>query len=381
MKNTRDSVALLKDFIAALVSARVKSSADFSKWRKQPQNEALMERCFDYERKEGMPGIGTLIKPFFHPTLPLIGLNYSQVAHLTLHKFENGWTGPMRLCRGIIFDRRAAVVAVPFPKFFNWGEQSKTQSLPDEPFVATHKEDGHLGIIFWYKDDIIATTRGCFVSQSSKIANEMLAAYKSKWAKALPKDVTLLCEVIHPETKVIVDYQGVEKFVVIGAYSKRTFNDFQHADLTALASRLGLEVVQVWPGNSIHDLIALVRQKEYHNKEGFVVRFASGLRIKFKYAGYIGQMIGEKITPRYIMLRMMEDGGLEKKFADLPGEVEQEARQVAGTLLAVRDVQGDKKAKWQYLYGLVPADEATPYHKGICRKFLTWLEKSGQEAA
>src|SRR5262249_6888484 len=167
--NIAQNVEKLKLFVGALVSAGVDDGAGWQTWRREPANERFMEQCLSYERADGMPSVTSLVKPFFHPTLPLIGLNYTQVAHNTLHAFENGWTEPMRLCRGIVFDRWCRLVAFPFPKFFNFGEQSETCNLPDEAFLATVKQDGHLGIIFEYDGQIICTTRGCFVSGSAAI--------------------------------------------------------------------------------------------------------------------------------------------------------------------------------------------------------------------
>lgn len=371
------TVEKLKLFVGALVSAGVEDGAGWHKWRREPANERFMEECFEYERGDGMPSVTSLIKPFFHPSLPLIGLNYTQVAHNTLHAFENGWTEPMRLCRGIVFSRRRKLVAFPFPKFFNFGEQSETRNLPDEPFVATVKQDGHLGIIFEYDGQIICTTRGCFVSGSADIANQMLDRYREVWSRSFPKDVTVLAEIIHPETEVHVKYGGEQGFVLIGAYNRRTFQDFDYEELGELGSRLGLKVTPRWSGSSIADLQALMHDLSVANQEGFVVRFASGLRVKFKFKSYIALMIGEKLTPRYVMTRLM-DGTFAGKISDLPGEVQLEAQAIERELLSVGAVVGDKKARWEYLYALVPDEERTDYHRTVCRNFHAWAVRAGR---
>jgi RNA ligase len=299
------------------------------------------------------------------------------VAHNTLHRFADGWTQPLRLCRGIVFNRRGTVVAFPFPKFFNYGERPETRELPDQPFVATAKEDGHLGIIFEHRGEILVTTRGDFQSRSSGLANQMLKPYRRNWKKVFPKDVTLLAEIIHPETEVHVDYGGHVGFVVIGAFHRRTFKDFDYEELSELAARLDLPVTQRWSGRSIEELRELMKDLSIENKEGFVARFAGGLRVKFKFKSYIARMIGEKLTHRYVIKHLMEDT-FERKLADLPAEVQMEAEKLAQELLGVVRVEGDKKARWQYLYELVPAEECTDYHKTLCRAFLAWLRRSGK---
>ncbi|MBS2009012.1 MAG: T4 RnlA family RNA ligase [Cyanobacteria bacterium SZAS TMP-1] len=371
---TQQWVERLSRFVLALVRARVKNSDDWRKWRLVKENEAFMEECFAYQREAGMPSVGNLIKPFFHPSLPLIGLNYTPVAHNTLHQFASGWTPAMRLCRGIVFTRRGRLVALPFPKFFNYGEHAETSSLPDSAFDATVKHDGHLGIIFEYGGELIATTRGSFVSSSSGIANDMLAPLTAAWKKSrlVHKDVTLLCEIIHPETHVIVDYGDRKAFILIGAFNRATLEDHSYADLVKFASKLDIEVTERVAGKSLADLSEMMKDKVYRNQEGIVVRFGSGLRVKLKYAAYVGKMVMDKVNHRYMMLRLME-GSSEKRFGDLPGEVQLLAGALTDELLAVRNVEGDKKAKWNYLYGLVPEEERTDYHRGICRKFYTWL--------
>jgi len=372
-----ESVEQLKRFIRKLVSCRIKDRKGWHRWRREKGNAEFMAKCFNYRQQPGMPSITALVQPFFHPSLPLIGLNYTQTAHLTLHRFHDGWTAPMRLCRGMVFSRRAALVAFPFPKFFNFGEQEETKHLPNEPFVATVKQDGHLGIIFWYRGQLIATTRGCFVSASSMIANQMLKALQERWSKVLPKQVTVLAEIIHPDTEVHVDYKGWSGFILIGAFDRRTFHDYDYEELSRLSDKLGIRVTERWLGNSIEELKALMKDLTVKNQEGFVARFQSGLRVKFKFASYVALMIGEKLTFRYAMLHLIE-GDFVRKLADMPGEVQLEAQELADKLFAVKGVRGDKKSRWQYLYELVPAEERTDYHRSVCRSFHAWLTRTGQ---
>lgn len=371
MSNT-DSISNLRKFVSLLVKARVKTSADWKKWRAKAANEAVMEELFEYTRLEGMPSVTSIVKPFFHPELPLVGLNYTSVAHNVLHQYPSGWTKPLRLCRGIVFSRRGKLVALPFPKFFNDEEMEETRNLPDLPFVATLKHDGHLGIIFEYQGQIIATTRGSFKSNSSKIANEMIPAIGPNWASTFPKNTTVLVEIIHPETEVIVDYGDRETFILIGAYNRQTCKDYDYKKLATLAKRLGIDVTETWSGESIEDLRTLMAGKRYNNSEGYVVRFQNGFRVKMKHAGYIGEMIRGKLTHRYVMQRLMTNT-FESRFADLAGEIQAQANRLKKDVLAVAEVEGNQKARWKYLYELFDEDERSAYTKGICRQFERWL--------
>jgi RNA ligase len=370
---TSQAVASLRRLVKRLVTDKVTSKDEFRTWRKEEGNARFMAECLGYEQREGMPAATAIVQPFFHPDLPLIGLGYTQVAHNTLHNFQGGWTRQIRLCRGIIFDRKGKVVAFPFPKFFNHGE-GLTGQVPGGPFEATLKHDGHLGIIFEYEGELYITTRGSFVSKTSKFATEMLNDYREKWRGVYPKNVTTLVEIIHPETHVIVDYGDAKNFTVIGLFNRRSYKDCQYKGLVAHAKLLGLPVTEIWTGDTVDDLIKLMHDLSIDNQEGYVARFKlTGERLKFKLKRYIGKMIADKLTVKWVMARL-QDGSLERRSGDLPGEVQGEIKSLQDKVLGVQKVKGVKERQ-TYMYELEPkAEERTDYYKGLCRKFLRWVD-------
>ena len=366
------AIAGLRKFVRALDQAGVRDKAGYREWRKD--HEKFMEQCFGYERLDKMPSVTSVVTVFFHPALPLIGLNYTPVAHNTLHAFPSGWTPALRLCRGVVFDREGELVAKPFEKFFNYGEHPETRELPNEPFTATTKHDGHLGIIFEYGGAWHITTRGDFMSRTSRLGAGMLRRYakSGRWDDKLPCGDNLLVEIIHPETKVHLRYRGA-RFILIGACERDTLRDFDHPALVKLGKTIGLPVTERWSGDSIRDLVALTHDLSVRNREGFVVRFESGLRVKFKFASYINLMVEGKLSVPYVMNRLLA-GNLDKMIMNLPEEVYAEAADMAEAVLSVRKMPGTEKERRQYLYGLVPPDKSTPYYRGICRKLLKKLD-------
>ncbi len=376
LETTPSAVAALRKFVRQLVSDGVPNKTSWKDWRNNEGNATFMAECFQYERLDGMPDVTDLLAPFFHPELPLIGLNYSKVAHNVLHHYPTGWTPVLKLCRGMVFDRRGSLAAFAFPKFFNNGELVGAAS-PDLPFEATVKEDGHLLIIFWYRGQLIGTTRGSFVSPTAQLAEEILKGYAQAWKGKLPETMTLLAEFIHPETKVHLDYNGLIALKVIGAYNNRSYRDLDHERLTAFAEQLGLPVVQAHKFESKAALIKEVSNKTFRNIEGWVLRYSNGEREKFKDKGYIGVMIAAKINPAYIMNRIIE-GNFESKMADLDGEVQMLACEVREQILGAISSPGTKKQHWQALYELFPEEDRTDYRKGICRTFYKFLVDSGQ---
>jgi len=116
----------------------------------------------------------------------------------------------------------------------------------------------------------------------------------------------------------------------------------------------------------------------------------SGLRIKFKFADYINQMVEEKLgfasrndkpvkhygkkpSPyRYLMMRMMT-GTLEKMTANLEGEVSLKAQEMVSELRRASEMGSTRKQQLAYLRGLVPPADCTSYFKAVAGKFLTYL--------
>jgi len=361
----REVVRSVGRLASTLYADKITTSESWSAWARR--NARSLEKFLGYTQLEGMPAVYTLVKPFFHPTEPLVGFNYTQTAHNTLYEFPAGWTPAIRHCRGIVFDSGGSLVALPFPKFFNYGEHEETRDLPNEPFEATVKHDGHLGIIFQYGSGLHLTTRGDFGSRTSLLGNKMLAKYvaRSNWASQMPPEVTLLVEIIHPNTQVYVDYHDEKQFIIIGAYHLPTLHDYDYARLRELGRRLRLPVSQRWTGTNLDELVALMADRSVENQEGFVIRFASGLRVKLKYQTYIGKMVADKLSYTYLMNRWMT-GNLQRMLDTLPEEIYNTALRMVGQIFVTMTPQ----EKWRRLYDILPENQSTAYYQGVCREFV-----------
>lgn len=214
------------------------------------------------------------------------------------------------------------IVARPFPKFFNLGE-FENQVIPNEPFEVFEKMDGSLGILYWLENKPHIATRGSFVSDQSQVATEMLHTQYAEIIPVLDKSKTYLFEIIYPENRIVVNYgnkrqlvllaiidteTGVEtlpatsknaeidRFQISPATSKnaeeKEFNDGQ--TLRVMSKNDGINVFQTLQATSLpvvkrydglNDLTKL-KQLEEENREGFVVKFKSGYRLKIKFDEY-----------------------------------------------------------------------------------------------
>lgn len=375
MRTKKEAVENLSGFVQAFTAADVKTREQFRAWCKE--NVERMQGWFWYPQRKGYPPITALVDIDFHPTLPLVMLNYSKAAHAMLHsERSDGWTLPLRLCRGIVFETTTGfLVALPFPKFFNFGEHEESKNLPKGPFVATEKYDGHLGIIFEHHAQLHITTRGRFTSPTVQFAEQMLREYvrKKRWDAKLESRFTLLVEVIHPRTHVHTDYPRQKKFVLLGVSDRTNLSDLDRRELVELGQLLGLPIAKQWEGKSIAELRRLMKDRTVKNQEGFVVRFEDGRRVKFKFEAYIGLMVAAKLTHAYLAKRIIA-GNLDKMIGTLEEEVRADAKKMVAQLMAVRKMKKTPlKDRRAYLYGLDPKHGEKPSYRGTCNKFLRHL--------
>lgn len=378
LQNERKAVRSLSTLVRRLSRDKIFDADSYREWKKS--HKVYLKRIFWFEDEWPIPDVSGLVKPFFHPTEPLIGLNYTPLAHNTLYKFPDGWTVPLRLCRGIVFDRDGNLVAKPFPKFFNYGEHPETSIARSfsGPVQISEKFDGHLGIIFQFNGRYFVTTRGSFESRTAKIATEMLAEIVDnlKWYQVcadsgniVTAHTTILVEIIHPETHVITNYGNAKKFVLIGAYDNVSLIDYGNEDLVSIAEALLLKTAVSHSEKGIAKTMKLISSSKVKNKEGFVVRLENGIRIKFKFTSYIGKMVAEKLSYSYIMKRLI-DGNLKRMIDNLPEELYAKAEEMVAKIKKAKRVKSEVKEKRQYLYELVKKSESTPYYRSVCREYL-----------
>ena len=172
-------------------------------------------------------------------------------------------------------DAEFNIVARPFPKFFNL-EELIDAYIPNELFEVYEKMDGSLGILYWLDYQPHIATRGSFVSEQAIVATELL---KTKYAGSIPfldKTKTYLFEIIYPENRIVLDYGKERKLVLLAIIDTQTGDEFPLEDI-------GFEIVKKYDGlNDLQQLKAL----EEDNREGFVVKFKNGYRLKVKFEEY-----------------------------------------------------------------------------------------------
>jgi RNA ligase len=205
-----------------------------------------------------------------HPTSELFIYNYSAKV-----QYDKLWNEVTLQTRGLIMDREMKVVARPFGKFFNI-EEHQPHEIPNLPFDVFEKLDGSLGILYWIDDKPFMATRGSFESQQSKHATELLHGKYAHTFDKLNRHKTYLFEIIYPQNRIVIDYGAMDDLVLLTVVDTWTGEEsIEH---------IGFPLVKRFDG--IKDLQHLKTWEE-ENKEGFVIRFQNGFRVKMKFAEYI----------------------------------------------------------------------------------------------
>ncbi len=205
-----------------------------------------------------------------HPTEDLYIYNYTPQV-----QFNKLWTPETSACRGLILDGEGNIVARPFSKFFNIEEHK--DPLPNEPFVVSEKMDGSLGILYWIGDVPYIASRGSFTSPQAIEGTKMLRGLEPLYEFFKRKNTTFLFEIIYPENRIVVDYKGSSGLIHLATINNNTGLDIDIRPHQMMCARR-------YDCTDIHALRSIHKSD---NKEGFVVTYKSGLRIKLKFEEYV----------------------------------------------------------------------------------------------
>ena len=282
----------------------------------------------------------------FHPSKPYAILNYTEKA-----QYEGEWNDCTLVCRGLIFNHLTMeVIARPFKKFFNYGDEKVRGIRRDGPIVVTDKMDGSLGIL--YDGDCIAT-RGSFESDQAIHATELFRRiYKEH---IVPADgITLLFEIVYPENRIVLDYGDVDDLILLGGVRIQTGRSFHPNGINS----------NEWTGprttifyyNDLHEVLEATPRK---NAEGFVVHFLdTDERIKIKQADYVAlHKIISGLNERVVWEHISNGNELETLLDGLPDEFHVWVREVAGRLKATVEASArEVESAYSMILATLPED-------------------------
>lgn len=212
-----------------------------------------------------------------HPFFDLYILNYTKKASK-----QGEWNDTTLESRGVIFNDMGEIISSPFRKFFEYDQLSDINIIPkDTSFKVYEKIDGSLGILYWWGDKPYIATRGSFISYQAVKASQILHEKYESIFHLLNKDMTYLFEIVIPECRVVVNYGNLYELFLIGVINNNTGENMTISDYHYLG----------FPQPLVHDEI---KHLQYHeiielnqiNKEGYVLIYENGFRLKVKLNSY-----------------------------------------------------------------------------------------------
>ena len=251
-----------------------------------------------------------------HPTLDLTIWNYTEKV-----QYEGLWDDTTLMCRGLVTNSKGEIVARPFKKLFNMEEGKHT---PTSEFEVYEKMDGSLGIFFYYNGEPIFATRGSFTSDQAIKGREILNKYN--WQYGTYEGYTYLFEIIYPENRIVVDYNGLEELVVLGVIETATGRECKYDEMDSE----GFVLVKKYDG--IKDYSTL-KSMIANDAEGYVVRFSNGERMKIKGEEYLRlHKIMTNVSTTAIWEIMSSGGDIDAILKDVPDEFYKKIKSYVSTL-------------------------------------------------
>ncbi len=249
-----------------------------------------------------------------HPTFPLRIFNYTRTC-----QFERAWNEITLICRGLVIDDNYNIIARPIPKFFNWEELKDVEVESAKGIIpwgldydVFDKADGSLGILFNYEDTWMIASRGSFTSDQAKKANVMLNKYGTD---LLIPGYTYCLEIIYPENRIVIDYKGDEKLVLLAVVNNETGDEL---DIHSIET--DFETVE-FLGKNLDP--AAFKALNTANKEGGVLVFKNRFRMKVKFEDYCAMhAVVTNITSYDVWEHLKAGKPIEDLLQMIPDEID-----------------------------------------------------------
>jgi RNA ligase len=156
----------------------------------------------------------------------------------------------------------------------------------------------------------VVATRGSFTSDQAIKARELLKKYNTD---IMFRHMTFCFEIIYPENRIVLDYKGEEKLVLLGAFDNWG-KDYDMSDW----DEWGFDVVKKYDG--IKDYQQL-KEMVKNDQEGFVVKFSNGDRVKVKGVEYLRlHKIMTNVSTTGIWEYLKNDEDVMELLKDVPDE-------------------------------------------------------------
>jgi hypothetical protein len=249
-----------------------------------------------------------------HPTLPLGIYKYSQQCVFSQH-----WNETTLRCRGVVLDDTGEIVINGFPKFFNHNQIEAQAELAKRRaegmgYRITDKMDGSLIQVAWYKGTLVIASSGSFTSPQALKAAEIIGAH-AKLHSLFENGKSYLFELIYPENRIVLNYGDKVSLTLLAIRDTETGQEYPLYVDKSIDRVISL-------ATTIEVALAELSRAEFINKEGFIVKFDDGFRVKLKYDEYCRlHKIVSGVNERYVWEAMRDGQDLEVSLAGIPDEL------------------------------------------------------------
>lgn len=264
-----------------------------------------------------------------HPVHPIWIYNYTRTC-----QFENIWDGITLAARGLVIDEDGVVISKPFSKFFNYEQlASVSLTVPDEPFEVFEKCDGSLIETFVYKGERIFASKGSFTSDYAVKAAELMKSYP---VELLSAELTYCFELLWTEHPIVIIPEK-DDLILLGAFNPVTDEE---VDIQTSLYKSNFNVVKRYDEFTNFKYINKLKESIGVNREGYVVRFKNGFRMKIKGEDYLRlHRIVTNISTIDIWKALKDGANMEEFFQNVPDEFDRWVRFEIGKLEAKFDFE------------------------------------------
>ena len=259
--------------------------------------------------------------------------------------YDKNWNKQTILARGLFLNNKTGdIVARSYEKFFKVNEIHKTElaSLKESlvfPVKAYLKENGFLGIVSYYNDELFVTTKSTNKGDYANWFNKLLDHYKENIKKLYQEKVlnnqSLVFEVIDTENDPHIIEYNKSKIVLLDCINNSfEFKKLDYKKLVDISNQIGCEVKQLaYTLNNWDEFRSLYYQTlnysyqyldnyiegyVFEDKNGFMVKVKSGYYDEWKKLRGVANMV---LRSGYLRKTGMLTNELENLFYGFLREV------------------------------------------------------------
>lgn len=219
-----------------------------------------------------------LLRSQTHPELPLKIWNYTEKV-----QYECLWDDLTLMCRGLVTDLDGVIISKGFDKFFNLEE---CRHQPTDSFTVNEKLDGQYIGAFFYNGQLVVNSRGSFTTEYAKVARQLLETKYFKCLRPMENAAKLsnsahcFCFELIAHERIVVSYSDVD-LVLTGVFVNNSEIN-PHEWVKIWNEKTPLQAPKQYDGLDYTQ----IKNLNWKNHEGFVVRFSNGSRCKVKFRQY-----------------------------------------------------------------------------------------------